>query len=76
MASRFSAITLAVAAALPAVASAVNFLYDGFATAAYSQSDTDLADVAYISQADGIDKGGSVETDSKFGVQVTTSSTK
>jgi hypothetical protein len=71
MSSRFSIIALAVAAALPTVAGAVDFSYSGFSTAAYSQSDTNLADVAYTSQPDGIDKGGTFETDSKLGVQVT-----
>lgn len=71
MCSRLSIIALAVAAALPTVASAVDFSYSGFSTAAYSQSDTNLADVAYTSQPDGIDKGGTFETDSKLGVQVT-----
>lgn len=71
MSSRFSLIALAVAAALPTVASAVDFSYSGFSTAAYAQTDTDKADVAYTSQPDGIDKGGTFETDSKLGVQVT-----
>jgi hypothetical protein len=71
MCSRFSIIALAVAAALPSVAAAVDFSYSGFSTAAYSQSDTDLADVGYAAQPDSIDKGGSFETDSKLGVQVT-----
>jgi hypothetical protein len=71
MSSRFSIIALAVAAALPTVASAVDFSYNGFSTAAYSQSDTNLADVGYVSQPDSIDKGGSFETDSKLGVQAT-----
>lgn len=71
MSSRFSIIAVAVAAALPTVASAVEFSYSGFSTAAYSQSDTNLADVAYTSQPDGIDKGGSFETDSKIGLQAT-----
>ena len=71
MASRFSIIALAVTAALPTVASAVDFSYSGFSTAAYAQSDTDLADVSYTSQPDGIDKGGSFEMDSKIGLQVT-----
>jgi hypothetical protein len=70
MSSRFSIIALAVAAALPTVASAVDFSYSGFSTAAYSQTDTNLADVAYTSQPDGIDKGGTFETDSKLGVQI------
>ncbi|GFE79623.1 hypothetical protein GCM10011487_16230 [Steroidobacter agaridevorans] len=71
MSSRFSIVALAVAAALPTVASAVDFSYSGFSTAAYSQSDTNLADVGYTSQPDSIDKGGSFETDSKLGVQLT-----
>ncbi len=70
MSVRFPLIAIAVAAALPTVASAVDFSYSGFSTAAYAQSDTDLADVAYVSQPDGIDKGGSFEIDSKLGVQV------
>ena len=69
--SRFSILAMAVAAALPTVASAVDFSYSGFSTAAYSQTDTDLADVGYSSQPDSIDKGGSFETDSKLGVQLT-----
>jgi hypothetical protein len=71
MSSRYSILALAVAAALPTAAPAVDFSYSGFSTAAYSQSDTDLADVGYTSQPDSIDKGGSWETDSKLGVQVT-----
>jgi len=71
MSSRLSIIALAVAAALPTVASAVDFSYSGFSTAAYSQSDTNLADVGYTSQLDGIDKGGSFAMDSKIGLQVT-----
>ncbi|MBM0107781.1 hypothetical protein JM946_23855 [Steroidobacter sp. S1-65] len=71
MSSRFPLIAIAVAAALPTVASAVDFSYSGFSTAAYSQTDTDLADVGYSSQPDSIDKGGSFEIDSKLGLQVT-----
>lgn len=71
MSSRFSIIALAVAAALPTVASAVDFSYSGFSTAAYAQSDTNDADVGLVSQPDSIDKGGSFEADSKLGVQVT-----
>lgn len=71
MASRLSIVALAVAAALPTVAAAVDFSYSGFSTAAYAQSDTDLADVGYTSQPDGIDKGGSFEMDSKIGLQLT-----
>jgi hypothetical protein len=71
MSSRFSIIALAVAAALPTVASAVDFSYSGFSTAAYSQSDTNDAQVGYSGQPDSIDKDGSFETDSKLGVQVT-----
>lgn len=71
MSSRFPLIAIAVAAALPTVASAVDFSYSGFSTAAYSQTDTDLADVGYSSQPDSIDKGGSFEIDSKLGLQLT-----
>jgi hypothetical protein len=68
---RISTIALAVAASLPALASAVDFSYSGFSTAAYAQSDTDLAQVGYIGQPDGIDSDGTFTTDSKLGVQVT-----
>lgn len=68
---RISTIAVAVAASLPALASAVDFSYSGFSTAAYAQSDTDLAQVGYIGQPDGIDSDGTFTTDSKLGVQVT-----
>jgi hypothetical protein len=71
MRSRISVIAIAVAAALPSMASAVDFTYSGFSTAAYAQSDTDLAQVGYIGQPDGIDSEGTFTTDSKLGVQVT-----
>jgi hypothetical protein len=71
MSSRFSIIALAVAAALPTVASAVDFSYSGFSTAAYAQSDTNDASVGFTGQPKSIDKGGSFEVDSKLGVQVT-----
>jgi hypothetical protein len=71
MSSRFSLIALAVAAALPSGASAVDFSYSGFSTAAYSQSDTNDAQVGYSGQPNSIDKGGSFEVDSKLGLQVT-----
>lgn len=71
MSSRFSLIAMAVTAALPTVASAVDFSYSGFSTAAYSQTDTNDAQVGYVGQPDSIDKDGSFETDSKLGVQVT-----
>lgn len=71
MSSRVSIIALAVAAALPSIASAVDFSYSGFSTAAYSQTDTDDAQVGYIGQPDGIDSHGSIEMDSKLGLQVT-----
>jgi hypothetical protein len=71
MSSRFSIIALAVAAALPTVASAVDFSYSGFSTAAYAQTDTDDASVGFSAQPESIDKGGSFEVDSKLGVQVT-----
>jgi hypothetical protein len=71
MSSRFSIIALAVAAALPTVASAVDFSYSGFSTAAYAQSDTNDASLGFTAQPESIDKGGSFKTDSKLGVQVT-----
>lgn len=71
MSSRCSLIALAVAAALPTVASAVDFSYSGFSTAAYSQTDTNDAQVGFSGQPDGIDKDGSFDLDSKLGVQVT-----
>jgi hypothetical protein len=71
MRSRFPLVALAVAAALPSLASAVDFSYSGFSTAAYAQSDTDDAQVGYSGQPEGIDSGGTFETDSKLGVQVT-----
>jgi hypothetical protein len=71
MSSRFSIIALAVAAALPTVAAAVDFSYSGFSTAAYAQSDTNDASLGFTAQPESIDKGGSFETDSKLGVQVT-----
>jgi len=71
MRSRFPMVALAVAAALPSLASAVDFSYSGFSTAAYAQSDTDEANVGYAAQPDGINSDGSFETDSKVGVQAT-----
>jgi len=70
MRSRFPLVALAVAAALPSLASAVDFSYSGFSTAAYGQSDTNDASVGYAAQPGGIDSGGNFETDSKVGVQV------
>jgi hypothetical protein len=68
---RTSVIALAIAAALPSVAAAVDFSYSGFSTAAYAQTDTDEAQVGYSGQPDGIDSDGSFEIDSKLGLQVT-----
>lgn len=68
---RVSTIALAIAASLPALASAVDFSYSGFSTAAYAQTDTDLAQVGYLGQEEGIDGDGTLAMDSKFGVQVT-----
>lgn len=68
---RVSTIALAIAAALPSVASAVDFSYSGFSTAAYAQSDTDEAQVGYSGQPKGIDSDGTFTTDSKLGIQVT-----
>ena len=71
MRSRFSAIALAVAAALPSAAGAVDFSYSGFGTLGYAQTDTDLAQVGYSGQPEGIDEDGTFKFDSKFGLQVT-----
>ena len=71
MASRISTLALAIAAALPSIASAVDFSYNGFSTAAYSQTDTDEAQVGYYGQPEGIDSDGSFKMDSKLGLQVT-----
>jgi hypothetical protein len=71
MRSRVSAIALAVAAALPSLASAVDFSYSGFSTAGYAQTDTDLAQVGFSGQPEGVDEDGSWEFDSKLGLQVT-----
>ncbi len=68
---RVSAIALAVAAALPAAASAVDFSYSGFGTVGYAQTDTDLAQVGYSGMPEGIDEDGSFEFDSKIGLQIT-----
>ncbi|MDY6948703.1 MAG: hypothetical protein SXG53_23625 [Pseudomonadota bacterium] len=68
MSLRFPLIALAVAAALPTVASAVDFTYSGFSTAAYAQSDTDDAVVG--TGPESIDKHGTYKMDSKFGLQV------
>ena len=68
---RVSAIALAVAAALPSLASAVDFSYSGFSTAGYAQTDTDLAQVGYSGQPEGVDEDGSFKFDSKLGLQIT-----
>lgn len=70
MRSRSSLLALAVAAALPSVAGAVDFSYSGFSTAAYAQTDTDEAGVGYVGQPEGIDSDGSFAIDSKLGMQV------
>jgi hypothetical protein len=62
---------MAIAATLPSAASAVDFSYSGFSTAAYAQSDTDEAQVGYSGQPKGIDSEGTFTTDSKLGIQVT-----
>ena len=68
---RVSTLAMAVAATLPSVASAVDFSYSGFSTAAYAQSDTDEAEVGYSGQPNGIDSEGNFTIDSKLGFQVT-----
>jgi hypothetical protein len=71
MSPRISLLALAIAAALPSAASAVDFSYNGFSTAAYSQTDTDQAQVGYSGQPEGIDSNGTLGFDSKLGMQVT-----
>lgn len=71
MVSRTSVLALAIAAALPSVAAAVDFSYNGFSTAAYSQTDTDQAQVGFSGQPQGIDSTGTAGFDSKLGVQLT-----
>lgn len=71
MRPRIPAIVLAVAAALPSVSNAIDFSYSGFSTAGYAQTDTDLAQVGFSGQPEGVDEDGSFEFDSKLGVQVT-----
>jgi len=71
MRSRLSAIALAVAAALPSAAGAIDFSYSGFGTLGYAQTDTDLAQVGYSGMPEGVDEDGSFEFDSKLGLQVT-----
>jgi hypothetical protein len=60
-----------MAAALPSVASALDFSYNGFSTASYAQTGTDDAQVGYLGQPEGIDSGGTTEFDSKLGLQLT-----
>lgn len=71
MTTRIRCVALAFAAALPSIASAVEFSYNGFSTASYSQTDTDKAQVGYSGQPDTIDSSGSFGFDSKLGLQVT-----
>jgi hypothetical protein len=68
---RTSVLAVAIAAALPSIAAAVDFSYNGFSTAAYSQTDTDKAQVGYSGEPHGIDSDGSLKFDSKLGLQVT-----
>ncbi|HMN44148.1 MAG TPA: porin [Povalibacter sp.] len=68
---RTSIIALAVAAALPSVSSAVEFSYNGFTTAGYSQLDKDDVVFKTTNDMDGIDSDGSFEYDSIIGLQGT-----
>ena len=68
---RTTAIAIAVAAALPSVAGAVDFSYSAFSSAGYVQTDEDLAQYGYVGMPEGVDSEGSYEYDSKFGLQVT-----
>jgi hypothetical protein len=71
MSSRISLLALTIAAALPTAASAVDFSYNGFSTASYSQTDTDKAQVGFLGQPEGIDSSGTAGFDSKLGAQLT-----
>ena len=71
MKSRIRLLAVAVAAAFPSIATAVDLSYYGFSTASYSQTDTDEAQVGFSGQPEGIDSGGAVGFDSKLGVQLT-----
>ena len=68
---RTSIIALAVAAVLPSVSSAVEFSYNGFSTAGYSQLDEDGVVYKTTNDMDGIDSDGSFEYDSIIGLQGT-----
>jgi hypothetical protein len=68
---RISIIALAVAAALPSVSSAVEFSYNGFTTAGYSELDQDGVVYKTTNDMDGIDSSGSFEYDSIIGLQGT-----
>ena len=57
--------------ALPSAAGAIDFSYSGFGTLGYAQTDTDLAQVSYSGQPEGIDEDGTFEFDSKLGLQAT-----
>ncbi len=68
---RTSILALAVAAALPSVSAAVEFSYNGFTTAGYSQLDKDGVVFKTTNDMDGIDSDGSFEYDSIIGLQGT-----
>ncbi|MBB6093271.1 hypothetical protein HNQ60_002149 [Povalibacter uvarum] len=68
---RTSLIALAVAAVLPSVSSAVEFSYNGFTTAGYSELDEDGVVFKTTNDMDGIDSSGTFEYDSIIGLQGT-----
>ena len=68
---RTSVIALAIAAALPSVSSAVEFSYNGFSTAGYSELDQEGVVYKTTNDMEGIDSSGSFEYDSILGLQGT-----
>src|SRR5688572_20894790 len=68
---RGSILAAAVCAALPTVSSAVDFSYNGFSTAGYSELDKDGVSYRSSTNKEVIDSSGSLEYDSILGLQGT-----
>ena len=68
---RSSLLAAAVCAALPTVSSAVEFSYNGFSTAGYSEVDKDGVLYRAATNKEAIDSSGSLEYDSILGLQGT-----
>jgi hypothetical protein len=68
---RGSILAAAVCAALPTVSSAVDFSYNGFSTAGYSEVDKDGVLYRSSTNKEAIDSSGSLEYDSILGLQGT-----